>query len=109
MCQKRRENHCFKMLGSVEEAEEVVLDVFSQVWRTAQQYDAKRGRVDAWLFLSTRSRALARLRASQRQVKAVKASADAVQVKPSSPVATGCAQNLLVISSAPRLRRRSHR
>ncbi|NER80198.1 MAG: sigma-70 family RNA polymerase sigma factor [Leptolyngbya sp. SIO1D8] len=61
----------FKMLNSVEEAEEVVLDVFSQVWRDAHRYDAKRSRVDSWLFLMTRSRALDRLRKRQRQSKVV--------------------------------------
>jgi RNA polymerase sigma-70 factor (ECF subfamily) len=67
----------FKVLGSVEEAEEVVLDVFSQVWRTAGGYDATRGRVDTWLFMLTRSRALDRLRALQRLTRAVAASVDA--------------------------------
>jgi RNA polymerase sigma-70 factor (ECF subfamily) len=67
----------FKVLGSVEEAEEVVLDVFSQVWRTAGRYDATRGRVDTWLFMLTRSRALDRLRALQRLTRAVAASVDA--------------------------------
>jgi len=55
-----------KILGSAEEAEEIVLDVFSAVWRTAPTYDAKRGRVDGWLFMMTRSRALDRIRARQR-------------------------------------------
>ncbi|NEP11542.1 MAG: sigma-70 family RNA polymerase sigma factor [Symploca sp. SIO1A3] len=61
----------FKILGSVEEAEEVVLDVFSQAWKNADCYDATRSRVDAWLFLMTRSRALDRLRKRQRQSKVV--------------------------------------
>lgn len=64
----------FRILGTQEEAEEVVLDVFSQVWQNAQQYQAERGSVDAWLFLLTRSRALDRLRAMQRQTKVVQAS-----------------------------------
>ncbi len=67
----------FKILGSPEEAEEVVLDVFSQVWRIAQRYDSKKGRVDAWLFTLTRSRALDRLRVLQRQNKTVTASMEA--------------------------------
>lgn len=50
----------YKVLGSLEEAEEVVLDVFNQVWRIAPRYDASRGRVDVWLFMLTRSRALDR-------------------------------------------------
>ncbi|MCA1992351.1 MAG: hypothetical protein LDL41_09955, partial [Coleofasciculus sp. S288] len=67
----------FKILGSVEEAEEIVLDVFSQVWRTAERYDAAKGRVDAWLFTLARSRALDRLRALQRLAKAATASVEA--------------------------------
>ncbi len=63
----------FKMLKSIQEAEEVVLDVFSQVWRDAHRYDATRSRLDSWLFLITRSRALDRLRKRQRQSKVVEA------------------------------------
>ena len=64
----------YKMLGSVEEAEEVVLDVFDQVWRTASKYDRSRSRVDSWLFMQARSRTLDRLRKRQRQAKVVEAS-----------------------------------
>ncbi len=60
-----------KMLGSVEDAEEVVLDVFSQIWRTAKSYDPQRGRVEAWLFLLTRSRALDKIRSQQRSLRAL--------------------------------------
>ncbi|NJL41677.1 MAG: sigma-70 family RNA polymerase sigma factor [Leptolyngbyaceae cyanobacterium RM2_2_4] len=69
----------FKILGSAEETEEVVLDVFSQVWRTAHRYNPAQGRVDAWLFMITRSRSLDRLRVIQRLAKAVAASTDAIQ------------------------------
>ena len=70
----------FKMLGSVEEAEEVVLDVFAKAWRTAARYDANRSRVDSWLFLMTRSRSLDRLRQRQRQAKVVEAATNTAQV-----------------------------
>ncbi|MBF2064502.1 MAG: sigma-70 family RNA polymerase sigma factor [Calothrix sp. C42_A2020_038] len=56
----------FKSLKSVEESEEVVLDVFSQVWRISERYDATKGRVDTWLFMLTRSRILDKLRKLQR-------------------------------------------
>ncbi|WP_413200711.1 sigma factor, partial [Nostoc piscinale] len=52
----------FKSLKSVEESEEVVLDVFAQVWRIAERYDTQKGRVDTWLFTISRSRILDRLR-----------------------------------------------
>ncbi|NEQ49010.1 MAG: sigma-70 family RNA polymerase sigma factor [Leptolyngbya sp. SIO3F4] len=73
----------FKILGSVEEAEEVVLDVFAKAWRTAARYDASRSRVDSWLFLMTRSRSLDRLRQRQRQTKVVEAATNTVQVSSS--------------------------
>ena len=73
----------FKMLGSVEEAEEVVLDVFAKAWRTAARYDANRSRVDSWLFLMTRSRSLDRLRQRQRQTKVVEAATNTAQVSSS--------------------------
>lgn len=69
----------FKILGSVEEAEEVVLDVFSKAWRTAARYDASRSRVDSWLFLMTRSRSLDQLRQRQRQTKVVEAATNTAQ------------------------------
>jgi len=84
----------FKLLESVEEAEEVVLDVFSQVWRTAGRYDAKRGRVDAWLFMLTRSRALDRLRALQRLAKAATASVNIAVVQ--SPPLCDPEEDLLI-------------
>ncbi|WP_017328426.1 sigma-70 family RNA polymerase sigma factor [Synechococcus sp. PCC 7336] len=73
----------FKILGSVEEAEEVVLDAFAQVWRSAEQYESQRGRVDTWLFTIARSRALDRLRSRQRSAR-ILASVQA-EVKVSAP------------------------
>lgn len=60
----------YKIVGSLEEAEEVVLDVFGQVWRTAETYSTSRGRLDSWLFMMTRSRSLDRIRALQRTARA---------------------------------------
>lgn len=77
----------FKMLGSVEETEEIVLDVFAQVWRIASTFDRHRSRVDSWLFMLTRSRTLDRLRQKQRQTKIMDASTVAAQVQGSTPVA----------------------
>lgn len=66
-----------KSLRSVEESEEVVLDVFAQIWRTGASYDPTRGRVDSWLFLIARSRILDRLRKRQRVAKRTQASIEA--------------------------------
>jgi RNA polymerase sigma-70 factor (ECF subfamily) len=84
----------FKILGSVEEAEEVVLDVFSQVWRTAAHYNSTRGRVDTWLFMLTRSRAIDRLRALQRLTRAVTVSVDNAMME--SPSLSNPEEDLLI-------------
>ncbi|MDX1977985.1 MAG: sigma-70 family RNA polymerase sigma factor [Pseudanabaenaceae cyanobacterium bins.68] len=52
----------YRILNSLEESEEAVSDVFLQVWKTASSYDPQKSRVDTWLFMLTRSRALDRLR-----------------------------------------------
>jgi len=52
-----------RMLGHREDAEEVTLDVYTQVWRTAASYDPSRGTVAAWLVTQARSRAIDRMRA----------------------------------------------
>jgi RNA polymerase sigma-70 factor, ECF subfamily len=52
-----------KVLNSRESAEEVVYDVFWQVWRDAERYDVQRGSVGAWLATAARSRAIDALRA----------------------------------------------
>jgi RNA polymerase sigma-70 factor (ECF subfamily) len=57
----------WKILQSPEEAEDVALDVFWQVWRQADRYDPSRGAPPAWIFTVARSRAIDRLRARQRR------------------------------------------
>jgi RNA polymerase sigma factor (sigma-70 family) len=56
-------------------AEEVVEDVFWQVWREAPRFDAERGKVMAWLLAIARSRAIDGLRRQER----VRASERAVE------------------------------
>jgi RNA polymerase sigma-70 factor (ECF subfamily) len=46
-------------------AEEVLLDVFLQVWRRAKDYDPERGRGFHWLLTIARSRALDTLRSKR--------------------------------------------
>ena len=57
----------WKVLQNSEEAEDVALDVFWQVWRQAARYDPSRGAPPAWIFTLARSRAIDRLRARKRR------------------------------------------
>ena len=51
-----------RILGHTADAEEVTLDVFTQVWRSAADFDQSRGTPVSWLALMTRSRAIDRVR-----------------------------------------------
>jgi RNA polymerase sigma factor (sigma-70 family) len=49
------------------EADEVVADVFLQIWKSARQYDMNRGTVSAWVANIARARSLERLRKAGRR------------------------------------------
>jgi RNA polymerase sigma-70 factor (ECF subfamily) len=51
-----------RILGRLEDAEEILLDVYLKAWHTAERYDSERGSVIAWLMTMARSAALDRLR-----------------------------------------------
>lgn len=49
-----------RILGERREAEDLLHDVFLEVWRQAADYDSTRGSVRAWMLIRLRSRALDR-------------------------------------------------
>jgi len=57
-------------------SEEVLQEVFWQVWREAARYDPGRGSPEAWLLTRARSRAIDRLRSMRRRDKTFVAAVD---------------------------------
>lgn len=55
-----------RVLRDQQEAEDVLHEVFLEVWEHAADYDASRGSVRAWLVMRARSRGLDRLRSLNR-------------------------------------------
>lgn len=65
-----------RMLGDPSEAEEVVQDVFVQVWTKAGSYDARLGKPINWALGIARNRSIDRLRARQRRSKVFQETTD---------------------------------
>jgi RNA polymerase sigma-70 factor (ECF subfamily) len=56
-----------RILKDTGAAEEVLQDLFLQLWRGAARFDASRGSLGGWLLVIGRNRALSRLRGKQRR------------------------------------------
>ena len=62
-----------RILHSRAEAEDVLQEVFLQVWQRASNFDATRGRAFTWLVTLARSRAIDRLRSLDSRVRVANA------------------------------------
>lgn len=56
-----------RMLKRPEDAEELLQEVFSKIWKDAADYDSRRGAPLAWAIIMTRNKAIDRIRASTRR------------------------------------------
>ncbi len=57
-----------RVVGSRDEAEDVVHDAFVAVWRKIDRFDADRGSLRAWLMTVVRNRAIDRIRARRASI-----------------------------------------
>lgn len=59
----------YRVLNDQEAAEDVLQDVFIQIWDKAPTYDPKRGKPLSWAVTLTRNKAIDRLRSAQRRYR----------------------------------------
>ena len=72
-----------KILNDPKEAEDVLQDVFIQIWDKAGSFDPKLGKVSSWAMTFIRNKAIDRIRASQRRAQLVEkaVAADSVMIE----------------------------
>jgi RNA polymerase sigma-70 factor, ECF subfamily len=92
-----------RILGDRAEAEEVLQEVFLQVWTQADRYDADRSSPRGWLLMLTRSRALDRLRrreARRRREEATAEEESSLMVEPAGTERLEAVERQSRVSSA---------
>ena len=72
-----------RILGDQQEAEDVMQEVFVQVWEKAAAFDAALGTPTNWILRIARNRAIDRLRARQRRFRALDELEDVLAFEPS--------------------------
>ena len=79
-----------RIVGDRGAAEDLLHDVFVEVWQKAGDYDRSRGSVRAWLLLRMRSRALDRVRSAHRRrtEQLEEGAADRIEGKHADPSAS---------------------
>lgn len=92
-----------RILHSREEAEELVSDVFLEIWRCAERYDANRGAPMTYLVTLGRSRAIDRQRSAKsrsRGVVSFDVGSDTQSTAPGPSMAATLEENALRVRSA---------
>ncbi len=76
-----------RMLRDSAASEEVLQDVFHQIWREAAQYDPRRGSPAAWVITKAKTRAIDKLRSIRRRDKTFVAPVDEATARQNDPAA----------------------
>ena len=71
-----------RILNDNKEAEDVLQEVFLQIWEKAGAYDPLLGKPASWAVTLTRNKAIDRIRASQRRVKLIEQATVEAAVSP---------------------------
>jgi RNA polymerase sigma-70 factor, ECF subfamily len=94
-----------RILGVSADAEEVLQEVFVQVWNRGERYDPARSSVSTWLVLIARSRAIDRLRGRKVIERTREAGAQAAQDLGELHTSPEAIQNVLTRQRHERVRR----
>lgn len=91
-----------RMLKVRSDAEDLLQEVFVQVWRQAENYRAERGSPEAWIINIARSRAIDKIRSIRRMEKSFVLTDDPARVESSENVESSAAESetKLTMSSA---------
>ena len=74
---------CLRVLGNEADAQDVLQEVYTTVWRKADRFDPARASAITWLALLTRSRAIDRLRARRAPSEGLDAASELADDGPS--------------------------
>ena len=82
-----------RMLKVQSDAEDLLQEVFVQIWRQAQSYSAERGSPEAWIVNIARSRAIDKIRSIRRMEKSLVLTGDPASAESSDNVETSAVES----------------
>ena len=82
-----------RMLRGRDDAEDLLQEIFVQVWRQAANYSQERGSPEAWIINITRSRAIDKLRAIRRMEKSFVLTEDPARAESTENVESNVAES----------------
>jgi RNA polymerase sigma-70 factor, ECF subfamily len=91
-----------RMLKARSDAEDLLQEVFVQIWRQAENYSAERGSPEAWIINIARSRAIDKIRSIRRMEKSLVLTEDPARAEARNNVEGSAAESeaRLTMSSA---------